>query len=105
MKREVRFRPSAEADLAALYDYILVQAGARIAGDYLARIENACLALATFPERGTRRDDLAPGLRTVGFERRVTIAFRVLDATVEIVAIAYAGRDFEDEVDDESDRE
>jgi len=58
------------------------------------------MALATFPERGTIRDDLAPGLRTMGFERRVTIAFRVLDQVVEIVAIAYAGRDFESELQD-----
>ena len=48
-----------------------------------------------FPERGTRRDDIASGLRTVGFERRVTIAFRVLDRGVEIVAVAYGGREFE----------
>jgi toxin ParE1/3/4 len=53
------------------------------------------LALATFPKRGTRRGDIAPGLRTIGFERRVTIAFRVLEGVVEIVTIAYAGRDFE----------
>jgi plasmid stabilization system protein ParE len=45
---------------------------------YLDRIEEACMALATFPKRGTRRDDILPGLRTIGFERRVTIAFRVL---------------------------
>lgn len=59
------------------------------------------MQLETFPERGTRRDDLAPGLRTVGFERRVTIAFRVLPDAVEIVAIAYAGRDFTAEVSDD----
>ncbi len=56
------------------------------------------MSLATAPERGTRRDDLFPGLRTVGFERRVTIAFRVLDQQVEIVTIAYGGRNFEAEL-------
>jgi toxin ParE1/3/4 len=59
------------------------------------RIEAACMALAEFPERGTRRDDIAPGLRILGFERRVTIAFRMLRTRVEIVTIAYGGRDFE----------
>lgn len=59
------------------------------------------MTLMTFPERGTRRDDIAPGFRTMGFERRVTIAFRVLDQIVEIVAIAYAGRDFESELSEE----
>lgn len=98
MARKVRFRASAEADLFALYDYIAGVAGRRIAGDYIGRIEAACMQLETFPERGTRRDDLTPGLRIVGFERRVTIAFRVLADAVEIVAIAYAGRDFTAEV-------
>ncbi|WP_367618327.1 type II toxin-antitoxin system RelE/ParE family toxin [Rhodoplanes tepidamans] len=63
------------------------------------RIEKACTALAEFPNRGTRRDDIAPGLRTIGFERRATIAFRVLEDVVEIVAIAYAGRDFASEIE------
>ncbi|MDC7787471.1 type II toxin-antitoxin system RelE/ParE family toxin [Rhodoplanes sp. TEM] len=62
-------------------------------------MEKACTALAEFPNRGTRRDDIAPGLRTIGFERRATIAFRVLEDVVEIVAIAYAGRDFASEIE------
>jgi toxin ParE1/3/4 len=93
--RSVLFRPGAEDDLLTLYRYIADSSGAARADAYVTRIEQACMALAPFPERGTRRDDLAPGLRTIGFERRVTIAFRVLDHAVEIIAIAYAGRDFE----------
>ena len=53
------------------------------------------MALASFPERGTRRDDILPGLRTIGFEHRASIAFRVTGEQVEIMAIAYAGRAFE----------
>jgi toxin ParE1/3/4 len=56
------------------------------------------MALATSPKRGKRRDDFLPGLRTIGFERRVTIAFRVLKTQLEIVTIAYAGRNFEDDL-------
>ena len=93
---EVVFRPQAEADLVGLYEYIATRSGYGIAGGYIERIEAACMALATFPSRGTRRDDILPGLRTLGFERRVTIAFRVLKTQVEIVTIAYAGRNFED---------
>ena len=95
MAHKVSFRPRAEADLLALYEYIAARSGASIAGGYIDRIEAACMALATFPKRGTRRDDILPGLRTIGFERRATIAFRVLKARVEIVTIAYGGRDFE----------
>ncbi len=95
MTLKVYFRPQAEDDLFALYDYIAGNAGRSIAGNYVDRIEAACMALATFPQRGTRRDDILPGLRTIGFERRVTIAFRVLKTRVEIVTIAYGGRVFE----------
>ena len=79
----------------ALYRYIAEESGHARAGNYIARIEKACMALATHPRRGTRRDDIALGLRTIGFERRVTIAFRVMGDAVEIVTIAYGGRDFE----------
>lgn len=74
------------------------QAGPDIANGYLDRIYAACMALADFPERGRRRDDILPGLRTIGFERRATIAFRILKTRVEIVTIAYGGRDFEREL-------
>lgn len=95
MAHKVYFRPQAEADLIALYDYIAGQGNTAVAIGYIGRIEAACLELANFPERGTRRDDILPGLRTIGFERRATIAFRVLKTRVEIVTIAYGGRDFE----------
>jgi toxin ParE1/3/4 len=51
--------------------------------------------LATFPLRGTQRDDLLPGLRVTGFERRVTIALVVTAEALLIEGIFYGGRDFE----------
>ena len=50
---------------------------------------------ATFPLRGQVRDDLLDGLRTIGFERRVTIAFVVNDDAVLIEGVFYGGQDFE----------
>jgi toxin ParE1/3/4 len=91
----VVFRPQAEADLFGFYRYIAEASGLRTAGNYVERIEIACMSLATFPSRGTKRDDLAPGLRTIAFERRVTIVYRGLKTRVEIVTVAYGGRDFE----------
>ena len=92
---EVRFRPLAETDLFSLYRYIAASAGHRVAGAYIDRVEAACLALADFPQRGTKRDDILPGLRTIGFERRATIAFQVRKTDVVIVRIFYGGQDFE----------
>ena len=94
MAHKVVFRPRAEGHLNELYDYIASQSSESIAIGYVRRIREACESLAHVPERGTKRDDILPGLRTIGFERRVTIAFRVLKTRVEIVTIAYGGRDF-----------
>jgi toxin ParE1/3/4 len=46
-------------------------------------------------ERGRRRDDIRPGLRIIGFERRVTVAFAVEEERVVILRIFYGGRDWE----------
>ena len=92
---EIVFRPLAEADLFALYRYIAGEAGHEAAGAYIDRIEAACLELATFPERGTRRDDIRPGLRAIGFERRATIVFQVRKSEVVIIRIFYGGQDYE----------
>ena len=100
MAAEIRFRPLAVRDLFDLYDFIAAQSGRQRAGDYIGRIEAACFQLKDFPERGTKRDDLAPGLRTLGFEGRATIAFRVQDGEVEIVRIFYGGRDIETALDE-----
>ena len=93
MTRSVIFRRRAEAQLTELGLYIADQAGLAAANAYLDRIYVACMALAELPERGPRRDDILPGLRILAFERRVTIAYRVLKTRVEIVSIAYGGRD------------
>ena len=95
MPARVLFRPGAEADLDAIYDYIARDSRAN-AIEFTRRIRAQCNSLSDFPVRGTRRDDLEPGLRTIGMERRVTIAFRVLeDNTVEILRIVYGGRELE----------
>lgn len=95
---KVVFSRRAEQRLTELYDYIADNGSPTIAIGYIRRIRQACLALAEFPQRGRRRDDIIAGLRTIGFERRVTIAFRVQRGRVEIVTIAYGGRDFEHEL-------
>ena len=90
----VAFSASAKADLFAIYDYIAERAGAEIALRFMARIEEYCLGFATMPERGTMRDDLRPGLRTVGFRRRATILFEVDRKARQVVihGVYYAGR-------------
>ena len=92
---KVVFRDEANNELIAIYDYIAGESSPEIAIGYIRRMRMACTALAHFPERGRKRDDLLKGLRTIGFERRATIIYRVLKTRVEIVSIAYGGRNFE----------
>jgi toxin ParE1/3/4 len=94
-RRKVVFSPEAQADLLGLYDYIADQSGPARALGYIGRIEAYCLRFDLIAERGTRRDDIRPGLRFTGFERRVTIAFHVDPDAVTIDRVLYGGRDIE----------
>lgn len=92
MRQVVRFSPHAKRDLADIFTYVASNAGDRIAQDYVAKLYQYCLSFETFPERGARRDDLRPRLRTVGFHRRATIAFTVGKESILILRIFHAGR-------------
>ena len=95
MSYEVVYAPEAEAQLVALYRYIARAASAEIADRFTSEIVDQCEALDRFPLRGAPRDDLRAGLRTLAFRRRVTIAYSVDPKIVTIIALFYAGQDFE----------
>ena len=90
------YRPQANTDLDDIFSFILNNGGsADSAYHYVERIRAFCDSLVTFPHRGTKRDDIRPGLRLTGFERRVTIAFTVEEDRVLILRLFYAGRDID----------
>jgi toxin ParE1/3/4 len=93
--REVVFAPEALADLRRLYDLIADAALPARALAYVEGLRRYCLGLADFPERGTRRDAIRPGLRTLGYRRRVAVAFQVTGTQVIILRLLYGGRDLE----------
>jgi toxin ParE1/3/4 len=96
MAHEVVLRPAAEQDLEDLYSYSRDARGdPAVAIAYLRRIRAFCEGLGTLPLRGTQRNDIRPGLRIVGFERRAAIAFVVTADTVVIGRVFYGGRDYE----------
>lgn len=93
-KFRISYRSDARDDLDSLYDWIVDNQGSTtIADRYLARLDQFIQNLIIFPQRGTRRDDLSPGLRIIGFERRVAIVFKLVDDTILIVRVFYGGRD------------
>lgn len=98
----VLFSASAEADLEAIYDFIADRAGSAVALKFIEGIESYCFGFANAPERGTLRDDLRRGLRTIGFRRRATILFELdrMRRRVVILGVYYGGRSFENEIDE-----
>jgi toxin ParE1/3/4 len=99
MRYRVGFSPEAEAQLAGLYRYIAGEASPDIAQSFTSAIVEQCEALEHFPLRGTPRDDIRPGLRTIAFRRRVTIAYYVDGDQVIVLNLFYAGQNIEALID------
>ncbi len=94
MARRLVFSPEAQADLLDIYDWFAEHGGAERALLFSDKIISACSGLTDFPERGTRRDEIRPGLRVIGINRRLTIAFHSDEHTVTIDRLLYGGRGF-----------
>ena len=93
---KVVFRRNAWTDLDQIFWYIVETTKLpRLAHSYVRRIEDRCRRLADAPHGGRLRSDLAPGLRTVPFERLAIICYVIEDDTVWITNVFRAGRDFE----------
>ena len=103
----VVFAPEAEDDLVSLYEYIAEHGSPVIAARYTEAIVAYCESLATLPHRGTKRDDVRPGLRITNYRRRAVIAFHCDEAaaTVSILGVYYGGRDYERALGDEPEQE
>lgn len=95
MTHRVVFAPEAEAQLLELYRYLADAATAEIADRYVTQVIDYCEGLATYPIRGTARDDIRPGLRTTSYKKRTVIAFAVTEEVVSVLGIFHGGRDYE----------
>lgn len=96
IRREVKLSPEASADLVVLYDWIAEQASPDVAMSYVDRLETYVRSLTTASERGTLHHGIREGLRTIGFERRVTIAFTVTVDEVIVLGFYYGGRNWQE---------
>jgi toxin ParE1/3/4 len=84
---------AARDDLSAIYDWIADHSDPDTADAYVTRLQGAIDRLANYPDRDAPRDDAAPGLRTMAFERRAVIAYLVDRETVRVVRVLHRGRD------------
>lgn len=99
----VIFDAAARRDLANIFEYISGRASPVVAEGFAAKLYEHCAGLALTPERGTQRNEIRPGLRTIGYRRRATVTFRVDHATrtVVILGVYYGGRSYTDDFADE----
>jgi toxin ParE1/3/4 len=86
--------PEARDQIDQLYRYMATQ-DADTALRFSGRLLDHIATLAEFPQRSTPREDIRPGLRTVAWKRRATIAYVVEERDVVIVGVFYAGRDMD----------
>lgn len=93
MTYAVQLSALAIEDLIALHQWVSAEADIPTADGYLARIEERMAALGNFPHRGSPRDDLIVGLRTLTFERRLLIAYNVEGKVVTVQRVINALRD------------
>jgi toxin ParE1/3/4 len=88
--------PEARDHIDQLYRYVATAAqDADIALRFTGGLLDHLATLAEFPQRGTPREDIRPGLRTIPWKRRATIAYVVEELDKIIVGVFYAGRDME----------
>jgi plasmid stabilization system protein ParE len=101
MSYRIVFSPEAQEQLAALYSYIATAGSPDVAARYTEAIVSYCESLSTFPHRGTKRDDVRPGLRITNYKKRAVIAFAVDAQQVSIIGVFYGGQDYESILQDD----
>ena len=98
MEYRIVFHAKAEAELEQLYEEIAERASPAVAWNFVSGIRDHCLGLSTFPQRGTERVEIMPGLRIIGYRRAVSIVFAIDGERVLILGIFYAGRNITPEL-------
>ncbi len=84
MIHSVELSPLALADLERIANRIAQVSDVETALAYLRRVPGKVSTLRNFPAQGTSREDLGFGVRTISFERRLTIAHRIAGDVVRI---------------------
>jgi plasmid stabilization system protein ParE len=90
---KVIFLPHAERRLGVIEAYIAERSSTAVAERFVAAVVHAALKLESFPHRGTPREDLMSGLRTIVHRRTVTIAYVVEGDEVAVTDFLYRGED------------
>jgi len=88
------FSPEAHDQLTHLEDYLTSLASSAVADRYIDAIVRRCEGLSDFPYVGTDREDVRPGLRTLDYRQRITVAFAISLVPMSIIGFFYGGRGY-----------
>ena len=82
-----------ERDIARIAAYLLEHTTPQSVTGTIAALESDADALGRNPYRGTRRDEISPGLRAIPCAGKAVIAFEVKEETrtVRILSITWGG--------------
>lgn len=100
MPHRIVFTAEARGQLDALFTYLAAAADEATAANTLSQILDHIDTLQVFPHRGTPRDDLRVGLRTMPWKRRATIAYMAQGHEVTVIGIFCGGLDVESLLED-----
>jgi toxin ParE1/3/4 len=92
------FSCRARGQISAIRDYLSHRTGAETADRVVGALLDRCVQLAVFPDRGTPRDALGKGVRTIPFRRNATIGYVVSGTDVVNIGIAWRGQQPEDTI-------
>lgn len=94
----VVFSGAVRDQLDRIADYLSVHTDQEPADKIVGAVIDRCLELDTFPDRGTSREELGQGVRTIPFRRIATIDYVVAGADVVIIGISWKGQRIEDAI-------
>jgi toxin ParE1/3/4 len=95
MRRRVVYSARAQSQLWAMFLELAGDASDESAFRIVLDLQLRLGILADFPYLGRAREDIAPGIRTLAFDRKVLVAYGVAKDLIRIVGIFRRGEDFE----------
>ena len=87
----LEFSPRAVADLQEILEFVARQ-NPQAAVRLVDRLEETCRGLVTMPAVGTRRNDLAPGIRALSHGNYVVYFVAQTETILRIVRVLHGAR-------------
>ena len=86
--------PAASQDMASIADHLADRVGLNSSDRFLQGVTAKIAWLTQFLSMGRRRDDLAPGIRSLNYEKYL-IFYRMNDEAVDILRVVQGSRNLE----------